>query len=403
MNILYIGQIVPIEKIKKCTGYSVAGDIMQKNLLKELMCQSEIEDICMISVLPNAAFPRDRIWISNDQSKYCEGVVYNLSYCNIPGVKQYHQKKSIYKFACAMAKKKKFDCIVCYNMYVQFGEVALKLAKKLDIPLVPILADLPVENIKENSSIFNRWQQLIIKKITFKNIQRVRHAIVLNENAVCYMADKNDYLVISGGVEKEQTYLRKQKFGIERKVIYAGALSTYSGILNLISAIIQSDVQNIFLEIYGDGDLRNEIIHISEKTPMIKYMGTRNINDMRSIMEKAWILVNPRSVEDPVSTISFPSKLFEYITCMRPVVTTEFMGMPESIKKIVFSCGKGTVEEIKETIKEISMTSEEILDKKTEEAYRYVVDEMNWEKQAEKILVYLRTICTCKVKGDNKE
>ena len=291
-----------------------------------------------------------------------------------------------------MAKNNKIDCIVCYNMYVQFGKAALKLEKKLNIPLITILADLPVENILKESNFFYRCQQRIIKKNTLDNIRKVKHAIVLNKNAADYMIEKRDYIVIPGGVDKKQNYTIKQRKELNRKIVYAGALSSYSGILNLISAVIQSDIQDVTLEIYGDGELKHEIIQITKKNSLIKYMGKKNIDDMRKIMEGAWILVNPRSVADPVSAISFPSKLFEYIMCGRPVVTTVFSGMPENIKKIVYSCGNGTIDEIKVTLKQMDRMPEETLHRSAEEAYRYVVDEMNWNKQVEKIFLYIQSI-----------
>lgn len=392
MNILYIGQMVPEDKIGKCTGYSVAGDMMQKNILKELMYHREVENIYIISVLPNAAFPKDKIWIKQDESQYYKSTIHNLSYCNIPVIKQCYQKHQIYKTACLMAKNNKIDCIVCYNMYVQFGKAALKLEKKLNIPLIPILADLPVENILKESNFFYRCQQRIIKKNTLENIRKVKHAIVLNKNAADYMIEKRDYIVIPGGVDKKQNYTIKQRKELNRKIVYAGTLSSYSGILNLISAVIQSDIQDATLEIYGDGELKDEIIQITKKNSLIKYMGKKNIDDMRKIMEGAWILTNPRSVADPVSAISFPSKLFEYIMCGRPVVTTVFSGMPENIKKIVYSCGNGTIDEIKVTLKQMDRMSEETLNRSAEEAYRYVVNEMNWNKQVEKIFLYIQSI-----------
>ena len=113
---------------------------------------------------------------------------------------------------------------------------------------------------------------------------------------------------------------------------------------------------------------------------------------MRKIMEEAWILVNPRSVDDPVSSVTFPSKTFEYIMCRRPVIATEFSGCFEKFKEITMTCGKGTAKEIEEAILKIDKLNEEELKQFVCEAYDYVTGEMSWKKQTDRIYEYIKQL-----------
>lgn len=389
MNILFIGQVVPEKKISECTGYSVAGDMMQKNIIRELLHKDKIE-MTVISVLPNAAFPKDKLWIQGELDVHKEICIKNVSYINILGVKQVSQEKGIYREAMRKNNIQKFDLIICYNMYPQFGNAAIKLSKKLGIPLVAILADLPLESAKSYRGI-KKLLFIPLKKNTLNNISKVNHGIILNENTKHYMQKNADYIVVPGGIENQKDSLDMQvDVNLqEKKIIYAGALSEYSGIINLIDAVKLLKIPDVTLEIYGSGMLKERIEEIEKKELRVKYKGVKSLDEMRKIMKNAWILINPRSVEDPISSVTFPSKIFEYIMCRRPVITTEFDGIPEEIKKITIGCGKGTPEEISKAINRVYEMQQTELDEFVEQAYAYVMDNVSWVKQGDRIYQYI--------------
>ena len=374
MNILYIGQIVPNELIKNCTGYSVAGDVMQKNIVCGLSRKQEV-NISVVSVLPNASYPSDKKYVPESRVLYEGMCINNCAYCNLPIIKQFSQKNAIYKFTMRQLKNNKYDCILCFNMYPQFGKAALKLQKELRVPLVGIIADLPVESM-ENYIGVKKLLFRALRKVTFNNLKKLKHGILLNENASRFMSNTRDYVVIPGGVNEKEGEHEYQEIK-EKRIIYAGALTKYSGVRNLVEAIRQIDEFECTLEIYGDGELKEYVSEVSKRDSRIQYMGCRDIDEMRQIMRRAWLLVNPRDVEDPVSQVTFPSKIFEYIMCLRPVVATEFSGMPREISDLICGCGDGTPREIKQAIYHIWNTDEKIIREKCLYAKNYIVNSMS--------------------------
>lgn len=390
MNILFIGQVVPESEIKKCSAYSVAGDIMQKNIIKGLAAKEKVE-VTVVSVLPIAAFPKDKCLITGKKSKYAGVEINNCSFINIPGIKQFSQMWALYRCVLSMVELHKYDLIICYNMYPQFGKVALRLEKKLNIPLVAILADLPVENPHIYKGL-NRFLFIPLKHVTMSNIGQVKHGIILNQNVQKYMHSDSDCIVVSGGVDNDRIEPFTYKNVKNRTIVYAGALSEYSGVTNLIKAVLNLDIDNVCLEIYGDGVLKEDVISISKQSKRIRYMGVRPISEMRKIMEEAWVLVNPRSVDDSVSAVTFPSKIFEYLMCKRPVITTEFSGFPECIKDVTVGCGQGSPKEMVEAINRVLLFEEEELSQFIAKAYDFVVNDMSWERQTDRIFNYLEKI-----------
>lgn len=391
MNILFIGQVVPDEAVKRCTAYAFSGDTMQKNIILGLKNQKNI-DITVVSAYPNASFPKDKIYIKNEKARYFNVLLDNVGYINIPIIKQFSQLKSIYTNAKKYLNKERFDFIICYNMYPQFGGAVLKLEKNMNIPLVSILADLPVEDGSSYSGI-NRMLFKILKAKTMRNIKMVHHAIVLNENVQKYMNNNNDYIVIPGGISLSDNDFFVSYKEIKRKVVvYAGALSSYSGIDNLIKAVARLENKGIELEIYGEGELKKDIIEISKQSKNVRYMGVRSGKEIKEIMKNAWVLINPRKVDDDVSSVTFPSKLFEYIMCKRPVITTIFNGMPQCIKDITIGCGEGSPLEIEQSINYLCDCDEKKIEKIVNTAYEYVVTNMSWEAQTSKIVDYLEGI-----------
>ncbi len=389
MNILFIVQLVPERLIKSCTGLSVAGDMMIKNIITHLAQMNDVS-IDIVSALPNDSYPRGKLFISKEMDEYNGTEVCNIGYVNLPIIKNIIQELSIVRKGIKSAKRKKYDIIICFNMYQQFGNSAILLHRILGIPLVSILADFPVED----KNAYSGYRRLLfdhVKKTTFKNILQLRHAILLNENANQYLDRRCDYILLPGGVNLEENVSGKPS-GMRKNIIYAGALTEYSGIKNLIRAVQMIREFECELEIYGSGPLEEFVSNCGAVDSRIKYMGKKSLNEMRSIMRGAWILANPRSVDDPISKVTFPSKLFEYIMCERPVVSTVFEGMPLEIENCIFSCKSGNPEEIKKTISSMYWMDSEVLAKRVRVSVDYIKENMNWHVQCNKIYAYLKNI-----------
>ncbi|WP_426245539.1 glycosyltransferase [Nocardioides sp. LHG3406-4] len=111
-------------------------------------------------------------------------------------------------------------------------------------------------------------------------------------------------------------------------VLYAGALRKEYGLEDLVVGFQQWDHATARLIIYGDGDYAEELREIARADPRVQFHGPRPLDFVMAEERRAWLLVNPRPIDQEFTKYSFPSKNMEYLASGTPVVTTRLPGMP---------------------------------------------------------------------------
>ena len=146
--------------------------------------------------------------------------------------------------------------------------------------------------------------------------------IVLNEYvAKNYLVGK-PYVVVDGGVGEND--IGPYKFITKRKknVLFCGALTEYNGIPNLLKAMELVKDPQVTLDIYGGGYLENMVAEYAQRHENVNYYGKISNHEVMEKQREAWLLVNPRKVDDLIAKVTFPSKTFEYMLSGTPVLTT---------------------------------------------------------------------------------
>lgn len=387
MKILFLGYAVHPKTEANLSGISIAGNKMQANILYCL--KREVEEVKVITVYPIAAWPREKIlYIKGETRDIGEGVVtYRVPFLNIPLIKQVTQILSVYKAASQYIKKNKDTVVVCYNMYPQVGTPAVWL-KHFGCKVIPILADLPIDCNYQNKGFGKRIRDAFDNQ-TKRNIRKADRVIVLNKNARDIYAPEKDYLVMDGGVNLSE-YNAGEK--IEKKkcknIVYGGSLFEYSGVRQLIDAMDLVEDKSIELHIYGDGLLRD----YAEKSsnPQVFYHGKISNQRMLQEQKKAWLLVNPRPIEDPIAQVTFPSKIFEYLMSGTPVLATRLNGFTEEYQDKMFLARDNSSRELAYWINIIAKMREEELQQVADKARRFVINERTWDVQIKKMVSFIR-------------
>jgi glycosyltransferase involved in cell wall biosynthesis len=388
VKILFIGYVVPKEMADNLSGASVAGNNMQLSIIKNL--ESLGVEVHPISIYPIASFPKD-VMISKKKSgvyltKKTE--VEFFDFLNISGIKQLSQTIAMYR-ACSKYLKKNNDAIILtFNMFSQVGIPAQLLKRKYGIKINTILADVPIDD-KTNRKGISKILRYFFDKSTKRALLKCDRVIALNKHAQEAYAPQAECLIVDGGIELEnfnepewEKYLEKK----EKNIVYGGSLNEYSGILNLIKAFDFVEDENIVLDIYGDGYNRDLIEKsVSER---IRYHGKVSNEEMTRIQRNAWILINPRAIDDEIALNTFPSKMFEYMMSGVPVISTRLNGFSEEYNgKIVFS--DDSPEGLAKTINDISYMNNKELQAYSKRAYEFCRREKNWLRQCMKIYCFI--------------
>ena len=310
-KIVYLGYVVKPEEANRASGASVAGNKMQWNVVKNLSQYDDVEITC-VTISPLAAFPHDKkIYQRHQIEMLLEGVrSIKISFCNLPVIKQFWQVCSVYRTTKKMVQDLDADILFTFNLFPQVGIPMRWIKKKFPrLKTVCLLADLPIDD-NTNRKGFSTILRKLFEKSTWKSMKNCDKYIVLNKHVIEKYLPKKQYIVIDGGIDEDdvkryENFIQKSN---EYNVLFCGALTEYNGILNLLEAMDYLKDTDIILDIYGGGYLEETVKAAAKKNPKIHFHGRVSNQEVMQKQREAWLLINPRIVDDPIALVTFPSK-----------------------------------------------------------------------------------------------
>lgn len=387
MKITFLGYAVPRELENYFDGLSVAGNKMQTGIihaLKEYGC-----DISVISVPPLIPYPYGRALHSKRRwATDHSGIRYLLiTFINLPIVKQFHQTISV--FIELLKNTKKGEILLTFNAFPQIGVPASLVQKIRSLIFIPLLADLPIDDLEGRRGI-SKLLRRAFDYLTEWSILNSNRLIVLSDAAANEYAPKLPSLCIEGGVDSAETQRYCSVKKTRKNVVYTGALTAYSGIREAINAMQYVKSPDIILEIYGAGPLEEEIKSLIRGCNNVLLHGRISHNEILEIQSDAWLLINPRLLLDPISTMTFPSKIFEYMLSSTPVLTTKMKSFSERYSDLLYHCESSDPLHIAKRIDEIAELQESELRNTACRAFLYVAENKTWQAQAGRIVEFIK-------------
>lgn len=180
-------------------------------------------------------------------------------------------------------------------------------------------------------------------------------------------------------VTAKKTDLLRDTFGIPKDdliYIYQGVINTGRGIEIMIEAFSKVDKNN-HLVVMGFGGLEHKIIEAAKNHQNIHFMPAvkpQQIPLYTSGADVGLIIAENLGLS---YYYGLPNKLFEYLYCGLPVITSDFPEMGKIVHD--YQCGWTIMPQTEELIAIISQMSIESIDSKKTEL-KYLYDEVNWEK-----------------------
>lgn len=389
MKILFLGYAISIEEASGTYGASIAGNKMQINLLKNLSVYPELE-ILSITVYPIAAYPKTKsLFIKSKSINLFNGFSsLRIAYLNLPVIKQLYITIATYFAARKIIKKEGITILFTYNMFPEIGLPARWLRKKYGCTVISLLADLPIDDTvsrKGYSVILRKY----FDKLTRKNILHCDKIIALNKHAVEVYAPGVPYIIVEGGIDNDDITQITSRIDKKKNIVYSGALVEYSGILNLIEAMKFIDDKTVTLDIYGSGQIEEYVKLRAEQTDNIKFHGKVDNVTMKKIQQNAFLLVNPRPIDNPIAMVTFPSKIFDYMLSGTPVLSTRLNGFPEEYFDKIYFVNSNEPDILAQKINEILKVPINQLHYQAIKAREFVIENKTWVKQCARIYSFL--------------
>lgn len=383
-KILYIGYAIPKDMVGSVPGASVAGNKMQLNVIKELANAFRLH---CISIFPIAAFPRGKDMVVKAKTiTLCLDIDTNVPFMvNLPIIKNFSACIHTYLTARKVVKREGVKRILTFNMFPYTAWPALRLKKKYGCEVISLIADLPIDDNVGTKGVkkhLRKW----FDNYTKKAITLCDKVIVLNEEASREFAPGIPHIVIEGGVDVEEIgeYIPLKKK--RKNILYAGSLQEHNGISTIIEAMeLLGPDTGMELDIYGDGELLEYVKKKATLLRNVNYCGIVGNEEIMRLQREAWLLVNPRDVNNKISKVTFPSKTFEYLLSGTPVLTTNLNGYSEEYTENMFVVNFGTPEAFAEQLKRIDKLTDQQMENVGYKAREMIVHNKNWKVQGKKI------------------
>jgi len=191
--------------------------------------------------------------------------------------------------------------------------------------------------------------------------------------------------------KEQEVALGKFPFQTENKkiIIYQGALNEARGLELLIESI--DLLPDWLLVIVGDGDLAKDLKQKVLKKNLVKkvfFTGVLAPKELKKITPLATVGVSIEEDKGLNYRYALPNKLFDYIHAKVPVIVSDLPEMKRIIKdyKVGFVLQDRSAKNLAKQLKEIAKIP------KTSWDFDTAISELNWQKEAKKLLKIFRNL-----------
>ena len=289
------------------------------------------------------------------------------------------------------------NCVVICNAMDEFlTYAAIDVAKKKNTPICGIVTDVP--GFTSGAAQGRRGLKgYVLKLLLKKSIASVKKfdAYMLLAEAMNNIVNPKamPHIVIEGMSDSNMFDIANN---ISDKttpltMMYAGGIHKQYGIKLLVESFLCINPIGWRLVVYGAGNYESELKELCKVNPNVDYRGLAPNEEVIMEQTKASLLLNPRPTDEEFVKYSFPSKTMECMASGTPLLTTHLPSMPPEYFPYVYFFEDETFDGFKKTLSRITMINREELHNKGQLAKRFILDNKNNIKQAQKLIEFLET------------
>ncbi len=260
---------------------------------------SRFDDVFCINAVNNSMFPKGKFYVKG--YRYNKSVpVKTIPYLSMPFIRKNMIIKGMKNAVDELIKQNKVTHLITYNTTSQNMALGQYLKNK-GIFWINIYAD--ADNDKQL-------------------ISDADYHIYFSYNS--YLNSKYENKInFEGGV-----YKPVEDFSESNKKIflYTGKIRKENGVELMINAFKMLNDNDVRLIITGNGNYEGFLSSVSSDD-RIEYKGLVRKEELESLYREATVLLNPRLSIYEENNNNFPSKLLEYLSYGKPIITTKTKGI----------------------------------------------------------------------------
>jgi glycosyltransferase involved in cell wall biosynthesis len=322
MKIAWLGSVVNSELQSKNAAISLASNYWQGDFIKGL--ESLSIKTTTISTIPHRTFPIGPLLVKPKYHEFenLDFILYD--YVNVKWFRDWSKVKGI---DSSLELLNDIDALISYNAYPECRISAAKYSSLHQIPWIEVCADA--------------WESKPGWELICGEEKVPDGYVFLSAEAHKRCPDDNKILIHGGvSVNSDLNFSHvPDKWGQAENdslvFLYSGSFEYWSGLTLLLKSFLGlPDYLKGILIICGYGTLSYSDRLLIESNSNIQFFGTVDKLELDRLRKKADILVNPRP-QIAENIFNFPSKLLEYMSYKKIIVSTQTPGIPSNFSSMM--------------------------------------------------------------------
>ncbi|HKW01835.1 MAG TPA: glycosyltransferase [Vicinamibacterales bacterium] len=305
----------------------------QQNLLNAL--EHAGTTIQALTTPPIAAFPRNRhAWVPGVEYRLpgLAAQARQIAMPNLAGIRLFARVLQFVRHGRA-ALRVPAGGILVYSVHTPMVAAALLLKRLRGTPVFVVIPDLPTFMGGPTHAV-KRFLKRVDAVLVRRLLAGADGTFPITENiGRDWLVPGSRYLPMEGISDEAAAALRAA--GTNRSYVYRGTgrpVLLYTGALEYVRAFAEAfhrsgvDASLVFV---GGGEDGERLQSLAAVDPRIEVKPFMTGDAFAREVDRADFLLNPRDPSWPGTPYSFPSKLLEYLTTGKPIISTRLPGIPD--------------------------------------------------------------------------
>lgn len=340
-RLLFLTGLYPMDRLEEIRADSIGGLDNAANALQWKYVKG-FDALGLDQTIINApyvgSYPRRyrKMWFRSQKfSHNTKANDYSVGFCNLGVIKKIHR---MMRMQAELRRQLRSDvdtpCIVAAYAMTGSNLSLLRTAKQQrpSIKTMLIVPDLPEFMNTSNSSgaiyTFFKKIEMFYIRLNFRFVDR----FVLLTEAMSELYDFKDRYVVSEGIANESQYTVIPDSNMFT-IAYTGTLNERYGIRDLLDGFMLTEIEGAKLIICGDGDSKGYVEECALSDKRIIYRGATLPDEALEIQRQSDVLINPRMNNEEFVKYSFPSKILEYMSAGRVVLSYKLSSFTDKYDK----------------------------------------------------------------------
>jgi len=260
--------------------------------------------------------------------------------------------------------------------------------------------DLGIMQNWENN-IFNKLRQFDIYLMKL-GLQKVTGVLAMAPKLAEKLAPDRPSLVVHTIQSPSQTQVANKIKNTNKgsfNILYTGGLSINYGIDLLLNTFRLANRPEWRLFITGWGDSVNKVRDFSVNNPQVQFLGTVDNKKLAELYQLADVLINPKLTSTSGAWLSFPSKIVEYLSTGKPVVSTNLPVFDADFRQHLIIAQSDTPEELIRCLEDVSSWNDQQRESWRAQTIKFVQEELSPVAQGTRIRGFVDSLEYKKLTG----